>query len=140
MGLSTKKIEALRRAFDEGMSIRDSAAAVGVSKCTVTRWWRKWRYADGGREIRCVLESGVKERFDREAVSRGMNSSALLQLVLTEIVEDDLFDAVIDRYREAVVDHEQVARLIASGLTERCVAERMGISIWQVKRSKKRST
>lgn len=139
MALDAWQVTALRDAYDAGKSIRDSASVAGVSKCTVTRWWRKWRFDDGGKEIRCVLDSRTKERFDDEARSRGLSTSALLHALVTEIVDDDLFNAVIDSLGESMVDDRRVMDMLSTGLTERCVAERLGLSIWQVKRSKRRA-
>lgn len=94
--LSRKRVKDLRDAYDAGFSLRAAAASCGVGKATVERYWRRWKSEDFGGEITISVSGEIKRAFRREAEKREMSVRSLLTAVAYNIVEDDLFNAVMD--------------------------------------------
>jgi transposase len=94
--IGQKRIQALRSAFEAGQSLRGAAASCGVGKGTVERYWRRWKSEDFGGELTISVKGDVKRSFREEADRRDMSVRALLTTIVENIVEDNLFNAVMD--------------------------------------------
>lgn len=94
--LHRARIDALREAFDAGLSVRAAAANCGVCKGTVERYWRRWKSADFGGEMACVVKGETKRKWTDEAERRQMSVRELHSLIVEMLAEDNLFDAVLD--------------------------------------------
>lgn len=94
--LGKKRVQDLREAFDAGLSLRNAAASCGIAKGTVERYWRRWKSQDFGGELSISVKGEVKRAFQVEAERREMSVRSLLTTIVENIVEDDLFNAVMD--------------------------------------------
>jgi len=94
--IGQRRIQALRGAFEAGQSLRNAAASCGVGKATVERYWRRWKSEDFGGELTISVSGNVKRAFRKEADRREMSVRALLTAIAYNIVDDILFDAVMD--------------------------------------------
>lgn len=94
--LHKRRIEALRDAYDSGLSLRAATAKCGIAKATVERYYRRWRSSDFGGELTCRVSGEIKRAFKEEAERREMSMHKLMSAILTNIVEDNLFNAVVE--------------------------------------------
>lgn len=94
--LQKRRQDALRDAYDSGLSIRAACASCGIAKATVERYYRRWRSQDFGGELACRVSGGTKRAFKAEAARREMSVQGLMANIVEAIAEDNLFTAVLD--------------------------------------------
>ena len=96
--INPQKIGNLRVLFDEGCGVRRSALAVGISKDTVTRYFKRWRAPEVVFEQRAFgyVTPAAKEAFRAKANERGVSLNHYLSEILQVVADDDLFSAILD--------------------------------------------
>jgi hypothetical protein len=93
--ISKARVDAIREAFEKGLSHRATAAHVGVTKNTVARYFNRWTSADYGGEMTCIVKGETKRTWKAEAEKREMSVRELHAFVIETIAEENIFEAVL---------------------------------------------
>lgn len=93
-----------QRAIDryrDGKTYVEIAAELKCSRSYVAKALSKWRAGQGVKEregeLRLALTGSLAARLAVVAEERGVHVRALVRDILTNVAEDDLYDAVLDR-------------------------------------------
>lgn len=93
--LHKSRVDAIRSAYDKGLSHRAAAAHCGVSRHTIARYYGRWNSAIFGGEMMCIVKGDTKRRWKEEAERREMSVRELHSFIVETIAEENLFDAVM---------------------------------------------
>ena len=100
------EVELIKRWFDRGVSIRETAALTGADRGTVFRYFRKWREGSDVRprsfpnkqsgRFETTLTLETKGKWVEEAKKRDIPLQRLIQEIADAVANDDLFSAILD--------------------------------------------
>jgi hypothetical protein len=92
------KVDRLREAFEQGLSVRQSAQYAGIAKDTACRYFRLWRISKepARRGLMANLDPPLSPAFVAEARRRKLTATALANRILATVSKDNLFAALLD--------------------------------------------